>query len=46
MTAVCRGDKGGQLKSNQAYNILYFSYRSKYDGANTESCLQLSNPRH
>ena len=39
MTAVCRGDKGGQLKSNQAYNILYFSHRSKYDGRDTESRL-------
>ena len=46
MTAVCRGDKGGQWKSNQANNILYFSHRSKYDGRDTESCLQLGNPRH
>ena len=32
------------MKSIQAYNILYFSHRSRYDGANTESCLQLGNP--
>ena len=28
------------MKSNQAYNILYFSHRSEYDGRDTESCPQ------
>ena len=28
------------MKSIQAYNILYFSHRSRYDGTNKESCLQ------
>ena len=31
-------------KSNQAYNILYFSHRSEYDGRDTESCLLMGNP--
>ena len=31
-------------KSIQACNILYFSHRSRYDGKNTESCLQLGKP--
>ncbi|MBO7068318.1 MAG: hypothetical protein J6W52_06530 [Bacteroidaceae bacterium] len=45
MTAVgCEDGSKHIEKSHQAYNILHFSHRSRYDGRDTESCMLVAIP--